>query len=402
MKKSLLAILSLVSLTSCIYDFKADIEEASRYAIVEGDIQVGGITTVSYTWAGSTNVQVVASVEGEDGTVVTGEKDSGICTVDTRALDPAVRYRLRVQDLENDAVYVSSWEDVQPAPVLDSLSYTIHDNVMDLKATFHSDTGMPYYCLAYREQWEYRSYATTYLQFVEPLKPSPTGGRELFPDPLSGLGYEYGRIFYMDDLNPYHTCWAYPGRGRTEVVTAGAMATNKMENYTFKTIENEDLRTSVKYRVMVVVRMLSQNTYDYWKSMDDVSSQTGDLFSPVPSLRRGNIVNEAQPDALVLGYIGASRVASSELWISAQDVDFYRQPASVQKMLEDDALGKREPFGVAMEDMYRQYKRGYRPWLMVTPSSGATIPETYYVWIKERCLDCRIEGGTTTKPDGWE
>ena len=66
MKKSLLAILSLVSLTSCIYDFKADIEEASRYAIVEGDIQVGGITTVSYTWAGSTNVQVVASVEGED------------------------------------------------------------------------------------------------------------------------------------------------------------------------------------------------------------------------------------------------------------------------------------------------------------------------------------------------
>lgn len=401
MKKSLLILLCIMPLaTACIYDFKANLEEASTFVVVEGDIQVGGITILSLS-RNNSPVLFKATVESENGQAVESQETKGTCTLDTRHLDPALRYRVRIHDTENDAHYTSAWETVQPAPVIDSLSYRIHDEIMDLRATFHSGTGTPYYCLAYQEQWEYRSYATTYLQYIEPLKSTPAGGTELFPAPESGLGYEFGRIFRMKELNPYHTCWDYPGMGRTEVVSTGAMVSNKMVDYTFKTIEAEDTRISVKYRVMVTVRMISGDSYSYWESMDQVSSQTGDLFSPVPSLRRGNVVNDEQPEALVLGYICASEVASEELWINDDDIRFYRQPSSVKEMLNKDAIGHKEPFGVAMEDMLRQYQRGYRPWLMVTPSSGGTIPDTYYVWIKERCLDCRKQGGSTQKPEGW-
>ena len=385
---------------ACVYDFEADVEGSASYVVVEGDIQVGGITTLSFL-RDDAHVLFRAVVEGEDGSSLESSLASQSCQLDTRGLDPAVRYRVRIEDVESGNHYTSSWESVQPAPVIDSLSYAIHDGMLDLRATFHADAGTPYYALAYQEQWEYRSYATSYFRYVQPGNLAPEGGTELFPEPGSGLGDIYGRIYRVPEPNPYNTCWVSQGKGSTEVVSTGAMATNKMVDHTFKTIYRDDPRMSVKYRVSVSLRMISRESYTYWDSMDKVSTPTGDLFAPIPSLQRGNIVNEEQPDALVLGYIGASAWATDEMWMDVNDVLFYQESPSIQEMLRKEALGMEEPFGVPYDQMPYQFYRGYRPWRRVSPESGGTVPETYYIWIPERCLDCRTQGGFTEKPEGW-
>ena len=404
MKKCLRILLlgSMISLAlACVYDYEAEWEGGASYVVVEGDIQAGGITTVSFSRDGHYS-RFTASVEGEDGTVVEAPAAAaGTISLDTRQLNPDIRYRLRIHELENGLHYASSWQDVQPAPVIDSLGYRIEGERMELCATFHSDGPTPYYCLSYDEEWEYLSYAVSYYRYYPPGAGIPDGGRELFPDPDSGLGDRYGRIFRFEEPSPNHVCWQYSATGQSSVVTTGAVASNKMVDYAFKTLGREDVRLSVKYRVMVSLRMISEASYTYWESIEQTSGQTGDLFSPIPSLQRGNIVCEEEPDALVLGYIGASAWARDELWIDRNEVLFYREPASVTAMLEREAIGLTEPHGVPESQMHYWYDSGYRPWRRISPESGGSGPETYYVWIPERCLDCTTQGGSVTKPAGW-
>lgn len=400
MKRSLSILLCLIPLAAaCVYDFEADLDDSTSFAVVEGDIQVGGVTSISFL-RDNVHVMFRAVVEGEDGRKVESAPTSKVCQLDTRNLDPSVRYRVRIEDIDAGHHYTSSWESVQPAPVIDSLSYAIHDGILDLRATFHADAGTPYYALAFQEQWEYRSYATSYFRYVQPGGTAPEGGMALYPEEsvLAGI---WGSIYRVPEPNPYNTCWISQGKGSTEVVYTGAMTSNKMVDYTFKSIGREDPRVSVKYRVMVSLRMISRESYTYWDSMDKVSAPTGNLFAPIPSLQRGNIVNEEQPDALVMGYIGASAWASDELWIDVNDFVFYQESPSIQEILKSESIGMEEPFGVPYQQMPFQYDLGYRPWRRVSPESGGTVPETYYIWIQERCLDCRTQGGSPEKPEGW-
>jgi len=403
MKRSLLILLCLIPFaTACVYDFEADVQGTDNFVVVEGDIQVGGYTDISFYRNGFPQ-SFSATVEGEDGTVVQATQlhAGWACTLDTRNLDPSVRYRLRIEDIDTGLHYSTSWETVQPAPVIDSLSYLIQDGTMDLRATFHSDAGTPYYALSYKEEWEYRSYATSFFRYVLPGGEAPAGGTELYPEPGTGMSSVYGSIYRVTEPNPYNTCWATQGKGSTEVVSTGAMTSNKMVDFTFKSITRTDPRTSVKYRVKVSLRMISQGSYTYWESMDRASGQTGDLFAPTPSLQRGNIVCEEDPEALALGYVGASAWTSDELWIDANEVLFYQESPSIQEMLAKNALGMEEPFGVPMTKMVMWYQEGYLPWYRVSPESGGTTDETYYVWVEGRCLDCRTQGGTAEKPEDW-
>ena len=142
MKKQLIILAALLPLLGgCVYDFEAELTGDQYTVVVEGDIIVGGMTTVSFTrlnpellegkkenpapldayyssWVNSAlppwgiPVNFTARVEGEDGTVVEGQGIGGMCSLDTRSLNPGVKYRLCLHDDVNDLNYASSWESV--------------------------------------------------------------------------------------------------------------------------------------------------------------------------------------------------------------------------------------------------------------------------------------------------
>ena len=416
MKKQLIILAALLPLLGgCVYDFEAELTGDQYTVVIEGDIIVGGITTISFTrlnpevleGQGKTQDQnpgwgipisnFSVRVEGEDGTEVEGSGLGGRCSLDTRSLNRGIRYRLCLQDLANGLHYASSWEAVEAPPVIDSLSYRIRDNRMDVRVSFHSDGSTPYYCLSYDEQWEYRAYARTYMRYVPQGEAPPDYAVELL-FPAESFGDRYGRIFDTTREYPNHTCWDSAQAGISTVITTGAMASNKMVDYVFRTFNEYDRRISVAYRPIVSVRMISKACFAYWESLEQTSTQTGDLFSPIPSTRRGNILNEENPKSPVIGYVGVSAVATRDMLIKNSRTQFYRQSPSIAEFLEDNSLGSGDAMGVGRELMYSAYLRGYRPWKQAFPPEG-DIP--FYVWVTERCLDCRTQGGTLDKPEGW-
>ncbi|MBQ2172119.1 MAG: DUF4249 family protein [Bacteroidales bacterium] len=440
MKKRWLILAAILPmLGACVYDYEAELTGDQYTVVIEGDILVGGTTTLRFSrlnpeimqseqqgdwsshlssyWDPSQDlssssfypgtwdipIDFTARVEGEDGSVVEGSGVSGICTLDTRNLKPNTRYRLVLYDKRNDETYSSSWQEPMAAPVVDSLSYNRTDEKLDIQITFHSDGSTPYYCLVYDEQWEYHAYTTTYWRYIPQGSPEPAKGYIVFPDPEMGVGDRYGRIFDVMEPYPNYSCWNQSVSGVSSVVTTGAMVSNKMVDYVLKTFLPNDRKTSVAYRPIVSIRMISKESYAYWESLDKASTQTGDLFSPIPSLLRGNVINESKPDAQVIGYVGVSQQVVADRLIKANEIDFYRQPAEIAEWLRKQSIGWGEVRGVKLAQMRGEYNLGNRPWRMEFPDSdiNGNDQEPFYVWIPERCMDCREQGGTTNKPSGW-
>ena len=423
-KRWLILAVFLPLLGACVYDYEAELTGDQYTVVIEGDIIVGGTTTVSFSrlnpevLGNNTNsnaelnsyyrgpggwglpVNFIARVEGEDGTVVEGNGLGGLCSLDTRSLNPGVRYRLSLDDLENGMHYTSQWETVETAPVIDSLSYSINNNQLDVRITFHSDGSTPYYCLVYDEQWEYHAWTTSYYRYVPQGAAEPDGGYVVFPEPEKGWGDRYGRIFEVWDPYPNYTCWNSSVAGVSSVITTGAMVSNKMVDYVMKTFTDNDRKVSVAYRPIVSLRMISKESFAYWESLDKASTQTGDLFSPIPSLLRGNITNEDNPNAQVIGYVGVSQQVVADRLIKASEILFYHQPIEISEWLKERAIGSGKG-GVWAVQMHSQYTLGNRPWKLEWPEGDDKEGDPYYVWIPQICMDCRTQGGDTTKPEGW-
>lgn len=438
MKKHWLILAALLPLLgACVYDYEAELTGDQYTVVVEGDILVGGVTTLRFSrlnpevldpdkevdlsdyissyWDPSRDptsstylpgtwdipIDYTARVEGEDGSVVQADGIGGLCTLDTRNLDPNVRYRLYLIDLQNGEKYTTPWQQVMAAPVVDSLTYNNKVQSLDIQISFHSDGSTPYYCLVYDEQWEYHAYTTTYMRYIPQGAEEPARGYAVFPDPEWGLGDIYGRIFEVFDPYPNYICWNSSVAGVSSVITTGAMVSNKMVDYVVKSFKNDDRKMSVAYRPIVSLRMISKESYAYWESLDKASTQTGDLFSPIPSLLRGNVTNEDKPDAQVIGFVGVSQQVTVDRLIKASEIGFYREPREIAESLRDASIGSGEERGVTLVQMRGQYSFGNRPWKLEFPESDGKEADPFYVWIPERCMDCRTQGGTTTKPDGW-
>ena len=418
MKKQLIILAALLPLLGgCVYDFEAELTGDQYTVVIEGDIMVGGTTTVNFTrlnpevLEGNKNnnqtkaiydpswgiyVSFIAKVEGEDGTIVEGESSWGTCLLDTRSLKPDVRYRLHIYDQEQGHHYVSDWESVQGAPIIDSLSYKAAGDHLDVRVTFHSDGSTPYYCLAQDEEWEYHANTTSYYRYIPRGGAAPEEGIQVFPNWDSPYKDNYGRIFNVWDPYPNYTCWNSTIKGVTTIITTGAMVSNKMVDYVYRTLDQHDRRISVKYRSIVSLRMVSKESFAYWESLEQASTQTGDLFSPIPSILHGNIINEDNPSAQVIGYIGVSELVTKDIFIKHEDVKVYKQPSDLYDNLMKASIGSGDERGVKIFEMAQRYAQGYRPW-----TTEATDDNMFYIWIMEDCMDCRKLGGTVQKPKDW-
>ena len=60
---------------------------------------------------------------------------------------------------------------------------------------------------------------------------------------------------------------------------------------------------------------LSEGAYQYLKNVNDQLNLSGSIFDPPPSFIRGNIINEEDPDEIVLGYFYAAGTSKLEVAI---------------------------------------------------------------------------------------
>ncbi|MEB2776823.1 DUF4249 domain-containing protein [Algoriphagus sp. D3-2-R+10] len=159
-------------------------------------------------------------------------------------------------------------------------------------------------------------------------------------------------------------------------------------------ILHDDERLSVRYSILISQKALDKKASEFWEILRKNTNDLGSIFSPLPSNIRGNIMNDQNPDAPVVGFVSLGTVKQRRLFIGVREVLPWTaiEPAYFNCFVETDTVliaNYGQSFGSG----------GFIPVVPIVPE-GAYSPIGYRGAIR-RCSDCTLRG-TNVKPDFWE
>ena len=141
-------------------------------------------------------------------------------------------------------------------------------------------------------------------------------------------------------------------------------------------------KLTVLYSALVRQYAISEEAYAYWDKLRVNSQAQGGLYEQQPLPVDGNLSIPSDPDTRVLGFFSAASVTSKRIFVGRVE-GLEPEPPSL-------CIGP-VPLGIF-------------GWADFDPSEYPI----YYVRIDgaintlvEDCLDCRLHGGTTDKPEYW-
>ncbi len=404
MKKFAAYILAGCMAMSCIYPYEAELDSIAGTLVVEGDIILGDYSSFTVSWATSVDGVLFNDtgfgfgygfgniwVENEHGDVFRQEyvPYRGLA-VDLRNAPDDCRYRLHISIPQMDVVetyknlrdgnggknYVSSWREPQKAPTIDAITFEFEpsDNPYLRRPTGNARISMTapdgasrYFRWDYEEEWQFHA---NY-------------------DPQFDYDFENEEYVSVMQLpGPNYWCWAKSYSSQSRIAIAIGDEKNKIHEHKFMEINTgTGNRFQKRYCVHVIARGISEECYQYLHTLEMNSNSTGDLFAPIPSELRGNIICEEDPDELVLGFIEVSRTSELRAFVPyGNGVYLDRGDGPLESLIAVDA--SRIP---------QYYGWGYRPVVIVPTDRG-----DYMGWAPDYWIDCRAMGGTNVKPDYWE
>lgn len=411
MERKTLAILimALAGLVSgCIYPYDVELESKGNMFVIEGDINIGSVSQFSLSYAMSLkdfsySVSPVSTlwVEGEDGTVYhtrEPERSRGPFTVDLSDAPDNCRYRLVVQNHDNDRKYLSQWSEVHLPPVVDSISYSIsadkkdpRSKVMDMFLSFHSDSGEKYFRWSYLEEWEYHAPIQAFYYYERPTKSDQEINNILNHSAMEKIPSEvYGQVLKFDDQHPStYTCWDRSESRDIMLATTEDLAENRIVNKLYETIQETSTKANFHYRTTITLSSIGRDSYQYWTNIFNNSENTGGLDAPVPSQMAGNLYCEEDPDEIVIGYITVTKALKYRAHLDFSHTYFFKY---AENIYGDSPT-------VVMEDWYKSWKAGLRP-VGIMGYAGPTEP--LYGWAETKCVDCSYwKGSYKSRPSDW-
>lgn len=400
----------LLAAAACKYPFEMDLPETTEHPfVVEGDILIGGSTTLNFRYAqplkdekmdlyqvmDTLHFRASGFIEGEDGTRVEGylpqyvftmpngqvltfkRETADILRFDTETLRPDQRYRLHLETISSldrlPHTFETDWMEVRKAPVIDNLTFSKHaeTNELWIGLSMHCN-GSHHFRWSYEELWEYHSdlHASYYY---DPQK----------------------RTVQYGDGDVYR-CWQHDQSTTINIFSTENQTEDRFEDLAIYRIPRDDRRLSVLYRITLTLEAISEDSYNFWRTLRENTDEQGSIFAPTPSEMASNLRCISDPNYRVLGFVGTTGVTKAELYYDNEQEKFYKYPKGGYYF---DPEESKEDNTDAMNA--HQYNRNRRIWYGVWESEIPTPTPTHFIWVNAKCIDCRLSGGTTYKPADW-
>ncbi len=385
MRKTLIILLAGILVSACIYPFSAEIPGGDYPQIViSGDILIGEQSTIKlgYVYPVGTLTSEMkkeypsgsVSIQNDLGQVFQGTyRSGGSYIVDTSTAPEDASYKLVVK-LSDGRCYESAMSKVQPAPVIEDLSYRLDDNNVRLFIGMSGQGGTSHFRWDYVENWEFHA------DFIPDL---------MYVPGLSGKDAEDPAKIYRE-RNPeedYYYCWSTASSVEPFLASTEGQSVDKFTDNNFFSISRSDRRVMVLYSILVTAQGLSEDGYAYLNHLNSVSNSAGSLFEPTPSDMPGNIVCVSDPSQVAIGFVEASVRVSQRLWVPAC-FKYNYDPELLLYYPEPD------------EDGIYNFENLFASDSPV--KCEGTPTKSNVLWGAKRCTDCRqFSGASKNKPDWW-
>lgn len=370
--QNLIVLFFICVLASCKEEYYPKVNSSTQSVlVVEGVINSGnGPTTIKLTRTTKLDDSVKVrpelgaqlSVEGENGASFSLADGSanGSYSIAQLQLDPAEKYRLKVTTADGKQ-YASDYVPVIHNPPIDSVNWRRDSAGVQIYVNTHNrENSTRYYRWEYEETWEINS-----SYFAHPI-------------PDDGI---------MDTLYPgenIYNCWKYYNSSYFILATTSQLASDVVYEKPLIKIEDGEDKLSVRYTVLVRQYALDKQGYAFYQLMKKNTESLGSIFDAQPTEITGNVHALSNAAVPVIGYVTATTIDSTRLWISKDQVPHWKPWAdcSYHKNLNP------------MIDDISSYISDHS-WLIYASSPS-------FVSIAQgACVSCRIRGGSTHKPSYW-
>ncbi|MCS5491581.1 DUF4249 domain-containing protein [Algoriphagus limi] len=280
-------------------------------------------------------------------------------------------YRLHIF-LWDGTSYTS--EELQPliTPDIIDVGYEENENGVEIFLTTQGDENADDFLWTYEETWAFRPPFTSLVKYVPETE-------QIIPRAAD----ERIDICYMSRRN-----------SDLLLETSSRFQDQFVFRQAIRQINEGDERLSVRYSILISQKAISKEDSEFWEILKKNTDDLGSIFSPLPSLIGGNIRQDQNPDAPVIGQVSLGVVRQKRMFIDNQEVAPWRP------VVEDYFGCVTEPDTVLVAN-YDQYFRagGNLPTTPVFLENG--FEPIGYRYARASCVDC-TRRGTNVKPDFWE
>jgi len=190
---------------------------------------------------------------------------------------------------------------------------------------------------------------------------------------------------FLDPQNLRYNCYSYFSSSDILLGNSTALSEDVIRRQLITQVPNDNSKISFRYSILVKQYAISDEAYKYWQIVKQNSEQTGNLFDPQPAQLYGNIQNNADAAEPVIGYISASTLSEKRIFIRQAQLKVKKEP--IFRSICDEIV-------IDPDDAAQYLSDGtYLPAYFISGGFLVIAPPP--------CVDCRLQGGTTTKPDYW-
>lgn len=296
------------------------------------------------------------------------EAQAGVYTV-SASFDQGLKYRLGINLLDGQK-YLSDPMTPIVTPEIEELGYLRDEAGVEIFVSTKGNEGSQYFLWDYEEDWIFR----------------PGVRSQFFFNP-STKDVEFRKEDQKIDL-----CWKSNLIPKIILQNASRFQDNTILQRELVRIPPRSEKLMQRYSIKVRQRAINQETYDFWEILRRNSDDIGGIFSPLPSLIRGNIKSVDPNGNNVIGMVSMGKSTTKRIYINVEDV------APWPYFIEEYEFCRLDPDTVLVADYEREFASGSRlpviPVVLLTTTIGFRAAT-------RQCTDCTLRG-TNIKPDFWE
>ncbi len=373
MRFRLLILIICVFLSQCKEAFTpAIIDRHTGYLVVEGFIEIDGLTEIRLTRTRGLKSEEVIY---EEGAILTVETESGRAF----ALQPQGEGRYRASSLAigtdnvrlriitaDNATYLSSFVEPKATPPIDRIGWEQRDDGVHIFVNTHDDLNQShYYFWKYEETWHFRSLHASYYEYI-------------------------GNYEVRIRENDIHNCWSHQKSTGVYLANTTGLNEDRVEGHRILAIPNLSEKLGVKYSILVKQYTLTAEAYQYWEILQKNTEEVGSIFDPQPSNLSGNIQNINDPEEPVIGFISVSKLQEARIYIDHDELQDWNIHVDTHEDCIETQAWRSE------YDLYFRL-RDYTPLFHIRNNRGDIVG---YTATFNHCADCTLRG-SNIKPDFW-
>jgi hypothetical protein len=368
-----------VILTDCVQAYVSPYKPlATGYLVVDGYLCGNGPTTYTLSRSiplpGDSTIPSVTGatvqVEGTDNSnFPLTEQGNGVYGASSLALSTTAQYRLRIA-IPNGETYLSDYVPYKPTPPIDSVNWTYKSftGVTIYVNTHDPANATRYYLWKYLQTYEYNSaeYSGYYYdQASNSILPRP-GSQQIF------------------------TCWKDAPVYNILAGTSAQLQQDVIYEHPLLVISPNTQPLAIEYSILVSQYALTDSGYNFFSQMQVNTEALGSIFDEQPTEITGNIHSLSNASEPVIGFVSAGTLQQNRIFISRFQIPVW---------LWVYACGDPDMYIPNDPDSFNYYFVG----LGNVPIAEKITQSGAVTWAINNvdCIDCRSQGGTTTKPAYW-